>query len=350
MLGYYLLASRGLPEGAIIFFGDSMPKWAGYAFWLGSSLILALPWAIFWQKKALGFIGGCIVTAIPPLGLIGWSSPLLTAGALYPDLGWVGLLLTLGLLGLLASIKPGVQHFDIQIKRLAPFVVVAIFSNVIAYSQNEERVLPGWYGVDTQFAGMGSGDASSFRQLVERVLRTEIVEKYIYTMPNNVVYVMPETILGMYEPQTQLSLAHGEEELRRKGSRLIVGAEFPVGTQYQNGFVVLGATENDAKQGFQNIPVPVSMWMPWRNDGAIANIFGHDGLVQVAGNKAGVMICYEQLLSWSILWMFAQEPSILVGMANVWWAKNTSIPMIEKQTMSGYARLFGVPFIEAQNK
>ena len=42
---YYAAASRGVPLGAAIFFGEGAGLSAGVAMWLFSSLCLAAPWA-----------------------------------------------------------------------------------------------------------------------------------------------------------------------------------------------------------------------------------------------------------------------------------------------------------------
>jgi apolipoprotein N-acyltransferase len=62
-----------------------------------------------------------------------------------------------------------------------------------------------------------------------------------------------------------------------------------------------------------------------------------------------VVICYEQLLSWSMLKAVSGTPDVLVGAANGWWAKDTSIPAIQREMMRAYGRLFGVGVVMAGN-
>lgn len=347
MLGYYLLASRGLPQGAVVFFGDRLNDLTGYAFWLVTSGLLAFPWIIFWHKRAIGFVVGLLLTTLPPIGLIGWTSPLTAAGILFPRLGWNGLLLTIILFGILATIYSAREYQNRKIKLFFPFIVIALYANVIAYSNPPVPI--NWYSVDTKFPKLGSRSKDNMEQIIGGVNRASIIREFAASIPDNVIYVMPETILGEYTSHTQQYFSRVDEELSSRGSKLLIGAEYPVGKKYKNGILVLGATNGESVNGFQDIPVPVSMWNPLMEDGAVANIWGHNGVLNIQNKTVGVLICYEESLPWSLLWMMTQQPQILVGMANVWWARGTSIPSIQKQTIHSFARLFNLPLIAAQN-
>ena len=43
MLTYYAGGARGLPGGAVVFFGDTAPHWWGIGMWLGASVLLSVP-------------------------------------------------------------------------------------------------------------------------------------------------------------------------------------------------------------------------------------------------------------------------------------------------------------------
>ena len=40
---------------------------------------------------------------------------------------------------------------------------------------------------------------------------------------------------------------------------------------------------------------------------------------------------------------------VLVGAANDWWARETSIPAIQGQALDAWGRLFGLPVVRATN-
>lgn len=62
-----------------------------------------------------------------------------------------------------------------------------------------------------------------------------------------------------------------------------------------------------------------------------------------------MLICYEQLLTYSILWMISEKPDVLVGVSNLWWVTNKTIPVIQAQMMMSFGKLFGVGVVRAVN-
>src|ERR1700719_189615 len=95
MFSYYAGASWPLIPGARAFFGVQGTPIVGLFLWLAAAVLLALPWGLLFTRgrgRAAFCVPLCILlTAIPPLGIIGWASPLLSAGGLFPGSNWVGL-------------------------------------------------------------------------------------------------------------------------------------------------------------------------------------------------------------------------------------------------------------------
>ena len=69
----------------------------------------------------------------------------------------------------------------------------------------------------------------------------------------------------------------------------------------------------------------------------------------VAGKRAAILICYEQLLVWPILASAAENPDILLGVANDYWAEGTSINAIQGACLHAWSRLFNIPLFLATN-
>jgi hypothetical protein len=63
---------------------------------------------------------------------------------------------------------------------------------------------------------------------------------------------------------------------------------------YRNTIVIRG-TQFGAFD--QRVPVPIGMWKPLTDSGVPLNLLG-TGTVQLAGRRAAVLICYEQLIVW----------------------------------------------------
>lgn len=209
---------------------------------------------------------------------------------------------------------------------------------------------PGWQGVDTNFAQLASGGTDDAGQVLASMRRVKWVQAFAQTVPPHSVRVLPETVLGSFDGVSRFSLAETQAALAARGSRLLVGAELPQPNgQFQNGVLVLGAKDGEAAAAVQNIPVPISMWNPWLANGAVADVFGRGNLVEVNGVRAGVIVCYEQVLAYSLLWLLSGHPDVIVAVSNVWWARTTSIPVIQQQMVDSFGRLFGVGVVLARN-
>lgn len=344
MAGYYLAGARGLPGGTVAFFGDSAPGWWGWAFWAIVCGLLTVPFVVLWSAnnaaRGWRFLLAVGVSVVPPLGLVGWISPLAIAGVVFPGLGWVGLLLGLGTMAALVVRSP---------RWIAGLGAIALAANVGARAV-DAKVPDGWVGMDTHFSRLSSAGSDDAGQLLAAMRRVEWVKGFAATVPANSVWVLPETILGPFGGVSEFALMDVEAGLASRDSRVLVGAEIAQADgRYLNAMVVLGAKDGEGRLAVQGIPVPVSMWKPWASGGAVADVFGHGGIVTVNGQRAGVLICYEQLLTFSVLWAMVSRPDVLVGLANVWWVQEGSIPEIQGQMLRVFGRLFGVGVVEARN-
>ena len=94
---YYATALWPLLPGARNFFGPDASVLVAVGLWALSFLVLALPWLLIWSPRRGEAIWrapvGIALTVIPPVGIIGWASPLIAAGILFPGAAWWGLLL-----------------------------------------------------------------------------------------------------------------------------------------------------------------------------------------------------------------------------------------------------------------
>src|SRR5262249_49161713 len=94
---YYAVALWPLVPGARNFFGPDVSALVAVGLWAFSFLLLALPWLLIWSPRRREAIWrapvGIALTVIPPLGIIGWASPLTAAGILFPGTAWWGVLL-----------------------------------------------------------------------------------------------------------------------------------------------------------------------------------------------------------------------------------------------------------------
>jgi hypothetical protein len=347
---YYLSASYGVYGGAPVFFGAvRLAPLLGLFFWLGTALSLSLPWGFLWSPsdvsprvKALRLIEILALVIFPPLGLYGWANPLLCAGYLLPGTGIIGILAVIStwvvFLRLHGAHKRAYRGF---------LCGVGVFALLLSFqaSRGLPRGPDGWESVNTQFGRLYSGSEDTLSQ-VERFktiagLLRKSQGKYV---------VLPETVAGFWGDLTEHLWNDLNEEFREAGRTYLVGAEvYKKGTEkYFNVVQIRGANLDTIRQRF---PVPISMWRPYSEKGAIASWFEKkNGLTIIDGKRVGVLICYEPYLYFPCFMTAAlKNPDVLVAVSNSWWCKDTNLPVMSDNSIYSWSLLFDIPVVIAKN-
>ena len=356
MLCYHLATTYGLIHGTAVFFPHAglLP---GMGFWMLSSLIFALPYLAYSRIASL-FTGGgigavaatiitsAVSTVLPPLGVIGWTSPWI---GVLPE-GWLGIFLMVGMIYALGR-WAGNEVVDGQDRdgRRALFVVSVGVFYLCGYQcfvlPPSQTVPAGWVGINTNLGRLRSDlsyvDASM--KLAPKVL--------VDLRAGDKVVLLPETVAGPWLPGTrsiwrpviQYTAKHPEQTV-------LLGTTVQRGTGYVDALIKI---QNDHQTILpDHIPVPFSMWHPWRPRGSfrMAPFSGKPETTEIAGKKAGYLICYEQLLIWPALDLYPQGIQILLAPANDWWARGTDIPAIQRASAKAWGAFFGVPVLFAVNQ
>ncbi|MGV1963623.1 conjugal transfer protein TraB [Agrobacterium sp. 22-222-1] len=344
--GYFLAASRGLPQGVANFYAADL--WPGLLLWTAASLSFAGVHAVLWKARPEGqpsekgrpgmgraarYLAAAMLMGLPPLGITGWAHPLTAMGVLFPGWGWWGLgAMTAGLAMMTSRYWP------------AAAIVLGglwLWSTATWTSPN----LPeGWKGVDLeQGQKLGrDGGLEYHRELIATVLAAASVKTRSI--------VLPENALGFWTPTVAKLWSQG---LHGSEITVIAGATVIGPSGYDN--VMVGISADEARILYrERMPVPVSMWQPWRawtgqGGGARANLFGNP-VVQSDGQKLAALICYEQLLLWPVLQSMLHSPTAIVAPGNGWWTAGTSIVAIQNASVIAYAKLFGLPVVTAFNR
>ena len=328
-LAYYLAASVGVVHGAAVFFGQGRGSTIkGIVLWLGAAAINALPWAALWHRNS--FLRtrtalALIILSVPPFGLVGWASPLTAAGELFPGFGLAGLALTFFLI---------VAVVDIEVTSVAILLLASLAANY-----NFIDPSAGAQAINTHFGGVASGGRDFFADYKRNLAAISLASKSKAS-----ITVLPETIAGTW---TNATSALWKPVAVHSSGIIAVGAERLLPRNgYENGMVLM------CRHGYrffpQRVPVPVSMWRPWADNGAKADWLG-SGVTQFDGHRIGYLICYEQLLVWPAMVTAYHHPDLVVGMANDWWARGTSAPGIQRMSMNAWSRLFGWTMADAVN-
>jgi len=339
---YYIGASWPLIPGARTFFGARGSIIEGILICLIASALLAIPAALVFTKKRtvrpFAITAMFLLTALPPLGIIGWASPFLSAGVLFPGTAWCGLILTLAIIPMLAR------------SPLTTAALAATLALAANASFKPPAPPPSWQAINTEFGGAGQGDPDF---LAEFRAHSQIQETLRKSSARLLLF--PEHIVTQWNEATEAFWHESLEGLAGRHKTLIIGAGlprsgapcFPGGNRYYNALIVKG--QDSQAIYYQRIPVPIAMWKPLRDDGVPLSLFG-PGTILVQNQRAAVLICYEELLVWPFLTSAFEHPTILITAANDYWAKGTPIPKIQSASASSLARLFGLPMLSAVNQ
>ncbi|MBY3468976.1 conjugal transfer protein TraB [Rhizobium laguerreae] len=332
--GYFLAASRGLPQGVAAFYSSDI--WPGLLLWLCASLSFVMVHALLWPKKPnirpFRFLLSAVIMAIPPFGITGWAHPVTAAGVLFPGWGWWGLgLMTAGLAGLVTRIWPAVA------------IALTGFWLWSAASWTEPGLPNGWRGVDLELSASLGRDAGLHRH-------RDLVATVRNGASNGARFVvLPESALGFWTPTvTRLwTSAFGDND-----ATVIAGATVLDTSGYDNVLVAIDRNGGGILYR-ERMPVPGSMWQPWRSwfgesGGARADFFASP-VVSVGASWVAPLICYEQLIVWPILQSMLHDPDLVVAVGNGWWTDGTSIVAIQRAATTAWAKLFAKPLVIAFN-
>jgi hypothetical protein len=295
----------------------------GWLIWLLASAILSLPWALLWSARSAQWIWRCplalAVCAVPPVGLICWASPLLSAGLLFPGTGLVGVAAT---------------AFVPVVWPVRPLLLTAtmLLANLLY-----RPTLP-----TTAIEPLNTKDSADLFQK-EEAARTAIDSSH------SALVVLPEGAVRRWTEATEVFWAPTIEHLQATHRIALVGVGLPIAhsKEFQNAVLVIGDERRQVLT--QRIPIPVGMWKPFGpSDGVPLNLTG-PGIIHVGRERLAILICYEQLLIWPVLQSAFEKPSLLVGVSNAAWTRQTNIPAVQEACLFAWSRLFGIPFISAVN-
>lgn len=334
---YFLAASRGLPHGVANFYSSDI--WPGLLLWLVASSAFVAVHSVLWSdrkgwQKPLRNLAACVAMAIPPFGILGWAHPITAAGVLFPGWGWWGLgAMAAGLIAMTTRYRPA-----------AAIVVSGLW--LWSAADWTAPVHPAsWIGVDLEM-GASLGRDVGLRRHRELI---GIAQRH----PPGTTVVLPESALGFWTPTVGRVWQDG---LTGTDVTVIAGAAITDHQGYDNVLVTISAERTELLYR-ERMPVPGSMWQPWRSwagdgsdgeGGARAHFFANP-VVAVSTARAAPLICYEQLLVWPVLQSAFHRPDAIIAVGNGWWTKGTSIIDIQRANSEAWARLFGLPLVISFN-
>jgi apolipoprotein N-acyltransferase len=371
-LSYYGTALWPIIPGAKNFFGPEVSVLAALTLWAVAAVILAAVWPLVWSADRRQAIWrspvALLLTVLPPLGIIGFVSPLTAAGFLFPRTAWCGLLVCAVLSGVLAAWPR---------KAANGIVCLALAANTLHF--NDPEPPSGWQGVNTNFGAIAHGRVHP----VTEYQAAQWIQQYALSASAKVI-VFPETVVPTWTAATEAFWQQTLDRLRASGKTILVGVRIPIGMYqrvqqgpydfsadlaalrggrsspfprrpfqnpnatfaYDNAVLVRGA---ETATAVQRIPVPIGMWNPFQAHGARSNLLART-VTPIASERAAVLVCYEQILTWPVLSSVLEKPTVFVAVANDHWATGTPIPTFQTAAVRAWSRLFGIPFLTATNQ
>src|SRR5262249_44671930 len=112
-----------------------------------------------------------------------------------------------------------------------------------------------------------------------------------------------------------------------------------------NALLVVGA---ESATFYQRVPVPVGMWQPFSPVSVPLRLLA-PAVVDIDRQRAAVLICYEQMITFPLIMSMLRHPTVIVGISNTFWVEHTTIPSYQLNALRGWARLFGLPYFSAVN-
>jgi hypothetical protein len=359
---YYFAASWPLVTAARYFWRDNAAE-PTILLWLGSSCILALPWAVAWTTKLTHVTWripiAVVVSVVPPIGLTGWANPLTATGILFPGTAWLGVVLVV--FGLPALVL-----------RPRAAASIAIVGAMVANHRWSEPLPapPTWEAVDTSFGDAAANEYAVALWIQQRALRSQAQ-----------VLLFPESVVPMWTEATEVFWQATLHELQSGGKTILFGAGLPRTTPVEAASLAETATFLDILRGrrqppisdplartdspyfnsvlargaekaelHQRVPVPIGMWKPWKQHAGVPlNAFGPPALT-VQGRRVAVLVCYEALLAWPALQAMTRRPALLAVIANVHWDRSGVIARSQRAAANAWARTFHVPLAVAINR
>lgn len=356
-IGYYLTGARDIPIASERFFsghGELTPSSAfelGVLLWLLQAIALSTPWAL---AKPNNCQRGCawraaiatLLTCVPPLGIIGWLSPLHVASVLFPGWRLVALLLGLSAIAIAASVRRNSRA------RLAAVSIAGL--GLVAHLSAQPHAPTGWVAVNSTF---GKLDQSNYGALFRRSQAAMLAAQAAFDKGNQVV-ILPEEIVGLWRPAVRFWWRPLVTNLAGQRRTLVLGADVSSGAtgdatpgfnnyfRYTDSAIVVGATHGrfNSRQ-----PVPGGLWRPGARVSARLGRLGQR-YANVGGKVVGFSICYEDYLLWPHWRLYVRRPDVLVSMASDWFAPDLALAQIQWQSIASVARLSGVPLVRAVNR
>jgi len=333
---YYAGATWSVIPGSESFFGTEGNLLLPLLIWVALLALSSAPWIALYNRAFLpvAAVGAIIVLSLPPFGLVTVAHPLISVGEWFPGTRWFGLWLPLILI--------------VAYRRLGtPFTLaVLVGASLLAHARfHRPSQDPRIVAVNTRFGGPATRDVlSSTLQDQETAM-----QRIALTHPDSLI-LFPESIIPTWTPTHDERWASTFAQLQARRTGLLIGTTIPVANTQANRNVLLSRGYTERLSYVQRVPVPLGMWRFGDRRNGFPLMLRYPSTIRIWNRRAGVLICYEQLLVWPALQTLSRNPEVLLAPSNLYWASGTSIPSVQHISAQDWADLWAIPLYEASNR
>lgn len=334
LLAWHMGAGSGIPWAWATFFGNGW-GWVGLLIW---SAICALPALVLPARfYPLTLCAAVLITAATPIGMM---SPMVAATSFFPGLGWLGLAAAALLLA-----APAIKNNRaFAAAGIAVLFAGSILNDRYTLAHNDVKDLP--EGAWALQANDG-GRAGSVHDWLMRQGRLSMA--VASGMEDGArLAVTYEGATDSWGAMSQAFWKKPTEVATAQDSTALLGLyrKNPDGPDWQSGLLDLATGQFYPAA----VPMPLSMWHPWRRDQHMPMDFGV--LTQQITTKVGraaYVMCYEEMLLWPLAFKMAGvRPDFIISAANMWFT-TPALAEAQNRSIEFQKRLWGLPLLRAVN-
>jgi hypothetical protein len=333
---YYSGATWSVIPGSESFFGTGRNLLLPLLICVALLALSAAPWIAFYNRAflPLAAVVAIIVLSLPPFSLVTVAHPLISAGEWFPGTRWFGLCLPLILI--LTYRRFGTLF------TLAVLVVASLAAHARFHRPSQDtRIVT----VNTRFGGPATRDIlGSTLQGQETAM-----QRIALTHPDTLI-LFPESIIPTWTPTHDERWAATFAQLQARHTGLLIGTTIPIANTQANRNVLLSRGYTERLSYVQRVPVPLGMWHFGDERNGFPLMLRYPATIRIWDRRAGVLICYEQLLVWPALQTLSRNPDMLLAPSNLYWASGTIIPSVQHVSAQDWADLWAIPLYEASNR
>jgi len=333
---YYAGATWSVIPGSESFFATGGNLLLPLLIWVGLLALSVAPWIALYNRAFLpvAAVGAIIVLSLPPFSLVTVAHPLISVGEWFPGTRWFGLCLPLVLI--LVYRRLGIPF------TLAVLVGASLVAHARFHSPPQD---PRIVAVNTRFGGPATRDMlGSTLQGQETAM-----QRIALTHPDTLI-LFPESIIPAWTPMHDKRWAATFIQLQARHTGLLIGTTIPVANTQANRNVLLSRGYTERLSYVQRVPVPLGMWRFGDKRNGFPLMLRYPSTIRIWDRRAGVLICYEQLLVWPALQTLSRNPDMLLAPSNLYWASGTIIPSVQHVSAQDWADLWAIPLYEASNR